>query len=295
MKPDDRIRGVWCAMLTPITPTALLDEALFAEHAAMLLRRGVDGLAPFGTTGEGQSFSVAQRRAGLEALLAAGIPPSKIVPATGCAALQDTIALTQHAVESGCRGALVLPPFFFKNIGDEGVVTSYRRLIEGVGDNRLRIYLYHIPQVTGVPIGFSAIERLVAEFSDVIAGVKDSAGNLEHSLALVRRFRTLNILVGNEPHLPDLLAAGGAGTICGIAHDAHTDAERQEQLAFLRELFAALEPHSLMPALKGIRALLGSEPRWLKVMPPLVALDDPARARLKEDIDALGETQPVTA
>ena len=292
-------------MLTPITPTGLLDEALFAEHAAMLLRRGVDGLAPFGTTGEGQSFSVAQRRAGLEALLAAGIPPSKIVPATGCAALQDTIALTQHAVESGCRGALVLPPFFFKNIGDEGVVTSYRRLIEGVGDNRLRIYLYHIPQVTGVPIGFSAIERLVAEFPDVIAGVKDSAGNLDHSLALVRRFPTLNILVGNEPHLPDLLAAGGAGTICGIAnlyaerlrrlHDAHTDAERQEQLAFLRELFAALEPHSLMPALKGIRALLGSEPRWLKVMPPLVALDDPARARLKEDIDALGETQPVTA
>src|SRR5205823_13283043 len=127
--------------------------------------------------------------------------------------LQDTIARSPHEVEIGCRGALDLTPFFFKNIGDEGVVTSYRRLIEGVGDNRLRVYLYHIPQVTGVPIGFSAIERLVAEFPDVIAGVKDSAGNLDHSLALVRRFPMLNILVGNEPHLPDLIAAGGAGKI----------------------------------------------------------------------------------
>ena len=305
MKPDDRILGVWCAMLTPVTPTGLLDGALFSEHAAMLLRRGVDGLAPFGTTGEGQSFSVAQRRAGLEALLAAGIAPSRIVPGTGCAAMHDTIGLTRHAIESGCRGVLVLPPFFFKNIGDEGVVTSYRRLIEGVGDNRLRIYLYHIPQVTGMPIGHPAIERLVAEFPDVIAGVKDSAGNLEHSLALVRRFPTLNILVGNELHLPDLLAAGGAGTICGIAnlyperlrrlHDARTDAERREQLAFLRELFAALEPHSLMPAVKTIRALLGGELRWLNVMPPLVALDDASRARLTAAVETLVRTEPVTA
>jgi 4-hydroxy-tetrahydrodipicolinate synthase len=305
LKHTDPIRGVWCAMLSPVTSTATLDVALFREHAVMLLGRGVDGLAPFGTTGEGQSFSVAQRRAGVDALLEAGIPAERIMPGTGCAALAETIELTRHAVESGCRGALVLPPFFFEGVGDAGVLASYRGLIEGIGDNRLRIYLYHIPQVTGVPISAAATERLVSEFPDVIAGVKDSAGNLEHSLALVRRFPTLNILVGHEPHLPDLLAAGGAGTICGLSnlypdvlrrlHDATTDRERHDEVAFLRELLAALKPHSPIPAMKAIRALQRGELRWRNVMPPLVPLDDASQIRLKASVDALGKTQPVAA
>jgi 4-hydroxy-tetrahydrodipicolinate synthase len=305
VKNADRIRGVWCAMLTPVTANATVDLALFNNHARMLLSRGVDGLAPFGTTGEGQSFSVAQRRAGVDALLAAGIPAERIMPGTGCAALADTIELTSHAVENGCRGVLVLPPFFFEGVGDDGVLASYRGLIEGVGDNRLRIYLYHIPQVTGVPIGAAAIERLVTEFPDVIAGVKDSAGNLEHSLALVRRFPTLNILVGHEPHLPDLLAAGGAGTVCGLSnlypdvlrrlHDATTDRERHDELAFLRELLAALKPHSPMPAMKAIRALQSGEPRWRNVMSPLVSLGDTAQVRLKASVEALSKMQPVAA
>jgi 4-hydroxy-tetrahydrodipicolinate synthase len=287
-------------MLSPVTPARTLDVAMFREHARGLLSRGVDGLAPFGTTGEGQSFSVAQRRAGVDALLAAGIPASRIMPGTGCAALADTIELTRHAIEAGCRGVLVLPPFFFPGITDEGVVSSYRALIEGVADDRLRVYLYHIPQVTGVPIGAAAIERLISEFPQSIAGVKDSAGNLEHSLSLVRRFPTLNILVGYEPHLPDLLAAGGAGTVCGLSnlypevlrrlHDAKTDAERGEELAFLRELLAALKPHSLMPAMKTIRALQTGDARWRNVMPPLVPLDETGQAWLKTSVDTLIQT-----
>lgn len=292
-------------MLSPVTSTATLDVALFREHAAMLLARGVDGLAPFGTTGEGQSFSVAQRRAGVDALLAAGIPAERIMPGTGCAALADTIELTRHAIESGCQGVLVLPPFFFEAVGDDGVLASYRGLIEGVGDNRLRIYLYHIPQVTGVPISAAAIERLISEFPEVIAGVKDSAGNLEHSLVLVRRFPTLNILVGHEPHLPELLAGGGAGTVCGLSnlypdvlrrlHDATTDRERHDEVAFLRELLAAMKPHSPMPAMKAIRALQSGEPRWRNVMPPLVALDEQSQARLKASFAAFAAAQPVAA
>ena len=113
-----------------------------------LFAAGVDGIALFGTTGEGQSFSVAQRRRGLDALLAAGIPPQRVVAGTGCAAIADTIELTRHAVGSGCAGALVLPPFFFKGLSDEGIYASYARLIDGVADARLRLYLYHIPQVT---------------------------------------------------------------------------------------------------------------------------------------------------
>ena len=300
MNINDRIRGVWCAMLSPVTERKTLDVALFQDHAKKLLARGVDGVAPFGTTGEGQSFSVAQRRSGVDALLAAGISASKIMPGTGCAALADTIELSRHAIQTRCRGVLVLPPFFFPGISDEGVVASYRALIEGVADDRLRIYLYHIPQVSGVPIGASAIERLIREFPAIIAGVKDSEGNLEHSLSLVHRFPELSIFVGYEPHLPDLLAAGGAGTVCGLAnlypevlrrlHDAKTPTERDDEIAFLRELLAALQPHSLIPAMKAVRALQAGDARWRSVMPPLVPLDEAGQARLKASVDAFAPT-----
>jgi len=305
VKETDRIRGLWCAVLSPVTPDRTLDVAMFREHAAGLLGRGVDGLAPFGTTGEGQSFSLAQRRAGVDALLESGIPAARIVPGTGCAALADTIELTRHAIDAGCPGVLLLPPFFFPGIGDDGVVESYRALIEGVADDRLRIYLYHIPQVTGVPIGVEAIERLVRDFPGIIAGVKDSAGSLEHSLALVRRFPTLSIFVGHEPHLANLLAAGGAGTVCGLAnlyperlrrlHDAKTETERREGVTYLRELIAALQAHSLMPAIKAVRALQAGDARWRNVMPPLICLDGAAQAQLEAAIDTLNRKQPIAA
>src|SRR5512143_2804360 len=174
---EPRIRGVWCATLTPLDANGDVDRARLRDHAQMLLARGVDGIAPFGTTGEGPSFSTAERRAGLDALIESGIDARRIAPATGCAALVDAVELTRHAVQTGCIGALVLPPFFFKDIDDEGVFASYAKLIERVGDARLRIYLYHIPQVSGVPIGYGAIERLLGAFPGVIAGVKDSAGD----------------------------------------------------------------------------------------------------------------------
>jgi 4-hydroxy-tetrahydrodipicolinate synthase len=260
----------------------------------MLFAAGVDGIAPFGTTGEGQSFCVAERRHGVDALIAAGIDARRIAPATGCAAIAETIELTRHAVEAGCIGALVLPPFFFKNIGDDGVFASYARLIEGVNDSRLRVYLYNIPQVTGVPIGHGAIERLIAKFPGVIAGIKDSSGDLANSLELVRRFPSLNVMVGHEPHMPKLLAAGGVGTICGLAnlfpdvlrrlHDSPGDGETLE---FVQRLIETLKPYSLMPAIKGVRAILSGDPNWYAVREPLIPLDDGAKRSLAAAVGAL--------
>src|SRR5206468_6409612 len=136
----------------------------------------------------------------------------------GCAALPETSELTRHAVACGCAGALVLPPFFFKDVGDDGVYASFARVIDRVADARLRLFLYHIPQVSGVPIGDAAIARLAASYPSVLAGVKDSECNLEHSLRLLASFPKLPIFVGFEPHLPAARAAGGVGTICGIAN-----------------------------------------------------------------------------
>jgi len=283
------VRGVWCAMLTPLDRDGGVDHARFAGHARTLLAQGVDGVVPFGTTGEGQSFSTAERAAGLTALLAAGIPADRVVVATGCAALTETIALTRQGVESRCAGCLVLPPFFFKDVSDTGLFAWYAQMIEAVADPRLRVFLYHIPQVTGVPISVDLVARLATAFPGIIAGVKDSAGDWAHTSALLERVPQLAILVGHEPHLPRLLRAGGAGTICGVANvypalvrallSPDVTATDEKRIATFIEI-AFRQP--FLPAFKAIVAARTGDPGWLAVRPPLVALADGARTALQD-------------
>jgi 4-hydroxy-tetrahydrodipicolinate synthase len=283
----DRIRGVWCATLTPLDATGAPDARMLAAHIERLFAAGVDGVAPFGTTGEGQSFSVAQRRGGLDALLAAGIPPTRIVAGTGCAAIADTIELTRHAVGAGCAGALVLPPFFFKDPSEEGIYASYARLIDGVADSRFRLYLYHIPQVTSVPIPHDVISRLVTTYPGVLAGIKDSEGNWSHTRNLLERFRSLSVFVGHEPHLPAALAAGGAGTICGVAnlyprlvrrlYDHALTSSAKDDLARVEAFVALVGRVPIFAAFKALLAELTGDPKWETLCPPLVPLDRDAR------------------
>jgi 4-hydroxy-tetrahydrodipicolinate synthase len=292
------VQGVWCAVLTPFDAAGLTDSARLARHVRRILAAGVDGIALFGTTGEGQSLSLKERREGLDALLAAGIAPSRIVAATGCASLPETIALTRHAVESNCAGALVLPPFFFKAVTDEGVFASYARLIDGVGDARLPLYLYHIPQVSGVAISSSVIERLAIDYPGVLMGVKDSECNLDHTRRLLSRFGDLAIFVGFEPHLPAALAAGGAGTICGIAnlfprllrrlHDNALTADYHDDLKRVEAFIAALERYPLFAAFKALQAELTDDDGWAALRPPLVVLNSEARRAWLADVAASG-------
>jgi 4-hydroxy-tetrahydrodipicolinate synthase len=279
--------GVWCATLTPLEADGRPDHARLAAHIQRLFAAGVDGIALFGTTGEGQSFSVAERLAGLEALLDAGVDPARIIAGTACAALPETIELTRHAVACGCAGALVLPPFFFKDVSDEGVYASYARVIDTVADARLRLFLYHIPQVTGVPIANAVVARIAAAYPTVLAGIKDSECNLEHSLRLLASFPDLAIFVGFEPHLPAARAAGGAGTICGVANlyprlvrrlfDRALEADHREDLARVERFVAALEPFPLFAAFKALQAALTGDAGWNALRPPLVPLDSPKR------------------
>ena len=291
-------RGVWCATLTPLGGDGRPDHARLAAHVRRIFAAGVDGIALFGTTGEGQSFSVAERRAGLEALLASGIEPARVLAGTGCAALPETIELTRHAVTCGCAGALVLPPFFFKDVVAEGVYASYARIIDEIGDARLRMYLYHIPQVSGVAIPDEAIARLVQSYPALIAGVKDSECNLEHSLRLLAAFPKLSIFVGFEPHLPAALAAGGAGTICGIAnldprlirrlYDHAGDPGHGQDLAVLERFVSVLDAYPLFPAFKALQADLTDDPAWNALRPPLVPLQSTAREAWLAAVAACG-------
>ena len=287
MTPTHPVRGLWCAMLTPLDRNGGVDHSRLAAHARALLAKGIDGVAPFGTTGEGQSFGVGERAAGLSALLASGIPANRLVAATGCAALSETITLTRHGVQSGCAACLVLPPFFFKDVSDEGLFAWYARLIDAVGDSRLRVLLYHIPQVTGVPLSIDLVARLATSFPGVIAGVKDSSGDWTNTAALLARVPQLAILVGHEPHLPRALSAGGAGTICGVANvypaivralfsPNVTPADEQRIATFIDIAFR----QPFLAAFKAIVAAQTGDAGWHALCPPHLPLDEGQRRTL---------------
>jgi 4-hydroxy-tetrahydrodipicolinate synthase len=298
MSPNEPLQGLWCATLSPLDKRGAFDGARLATHAQRLFAAGVDGIAPFGTTGEGQSFSVAERRAGLDALIEAGIAPRRMLAATGCAALPDAIELTRHALAAGCAGALVLPPFFFKDVTDEGIYAAYAALIDGVGDNRLRLYLYHIPQVSGVGLSVAMVSRLAAAYPVVVAGVKDSSGSFDNSRELVAALPQLSIFVGHEPHLPALRKLGGAGTICGIAnlyprlmrrlYDSSLDSSPGGELPLIESVIAALMRFPIFGALKSLQAELSGDASWRALRAPLLPLSTADARALNQAVAAAG-------
>jgi 4-hydroxy-tetrahydrodipicolinate synthase len=286
-------------MLTPLTDTLAIDTPRFVAHARALLDAGCTGVTPFGTTGEGPSFSVDERRGAVDALVAGGVPAERVLVSTSCAALPEVVALTRHALAIGAHGCLMLPPFYLKSVPDEGVVEAYRWVIDRVADPRLRLYLYHIPQVSGVALSHTVIRTLKRLYPQIIVGVKDSAGQREHSLELASAFiDRVMVYVGNEPDLQTLCARGSAGAVSGLANmmprlvqrlvsqfDA-ADAPRDQQRVLA--LLDILGGYALIPALKGVMALLHDDPAWLRMRPPLLALSQAQYDRLAVQIRAYG-------
>jgi 4-hydroxy-tetrahydrodipicolinate synthase len=281
------LSGLWCATLTPLNPAGGIDHERLAAHVGELIGCGVDGIVLFGTTGEGPSFSVAERTAALDELLTAGIPNSRLAVATGCPALPDTVTLIRHALASGCPRCLVLPPYFWKDLDDNGLFDYYAALIEAVCDPRLRLYLYHIPELSAVPIQPELLARLDAAYPGIIAGIKDSGGDFSHTRTLQQCAPDLAVLTGHESDVADLMRAGGAGTICGAANllpgvmaalvrlDASAGAEPR-----IRSFLEIVHPYPFVPAFKAILAAQRADDAWLAVRPPLRPLPDDARRTL---------------
>ena len=283
------IRGVWSASLTPLESDGRIAHDLLAKHCRDLFARGCAGITLFGTTGEGQSFSVAERKDALERLLAAGISPAQVTVGTGCAALPDTAELTRHAAGLGVAGVLALPPFFWREPGDEGVYAAFAKLVELIGGTKTRLLLYHIPQVTGVPVPPAVVARLAKEFPGLVAGVKDSSGNWDNTVALLK-IPGLTILVGHEPYLPRAIKAGAAGTICGLGnyrpelirrlHDSAGKAEEGRLVEVVNKLVQLVTGVPFVPAIKTLMAAESGEQRWLNVRAPLLAPPEAERRRL---------------
>lgn len=292
--PSPPLRGVWAAALTPFHADLTLDHARLVRHVRRLLDRGCDGVVLFGTTGEAASCSVDERRAALAAVAEAGVSMHRVVVGTGCCAVPDTAVLTADAADAGAAAVLMLPPFYYPAPSEEGVAAAFDAVLQRVGDARLRVLLYHIPQVSGVPFTHALVERLRAAHPKAVAGIKDSTGDRAHTLALRRAFPDLAVFAGTEALLLDVVRARGAGCISATANltsplAAEVYARRDEPAAdaLQARLTARRTALTATPPIATLKALLArrtGEPDWAVVRPPLTPLSaadaDAAEARL---------------
>lgn len=299
MSGEARICGVLAPVVTPFASDLAPDVGRFLRHCRWLLDQGV-GLAVFGTNSEANSLGIDERIELLDRLVAAGADPARMMPGTGTCALTDSVRLTAHAVKLGCAGTLMLPPFYYKGVTDDGLYRSYSEIIERVGDARLRIYLYHIPPVSQVPLSLALIERLLRDYPGTVAGVKDSSGDWSNSKAMLDRFAGagFDVFVGSESLLLANLRHGGNGCISATANvnpsaihrlygqwqTADADA-MQRGLDRVRAIF---ERYPMIPALKHAIAHWGRDPAWARVRPPLVELPDAQSSSLVADLVASG-------
>ncbi len=301
----DKLRGVLAAALTPLKGDLSPDHAAMIEHFRWLLTRGCDGVAVLGTTGEANSFSLGERLEILEALGASGLDPGRLIVGAGCCAMPDTVRLTTAALALGAAGVLVLPPFYYKGVSEDGLFAAYAEIIERVGDNDLRIYLYHFPRMTGIDMSLGLIERLAAAYPGTVVGIKDSSGDWPNTEAICRALPQFRVFAGSEQFLLPTLRAGGAGCIsattnvtCHLAAKLYRrwrgpEADAlQEELTRVRLLVQRLP---LIPALKQVMAERQGRPGWLNMRPPLMRLDEDQARGLLAELEDAGFILPAAA
>lgn len=295
------LSGVFAPVLTPFKADLSVDKQAHLLFCRWLLANNA-GLAVFGTNSEANSLSVNERLELLDNLLAGGIPASRLVPGTGACALPDSVLLTQAAVNAGAAAVLMLPPFFYKNVSEEGVFASYAEVIDRIGDSRLKILLYHIPQFSGVPITLGLIERLVARYPDTVVGLKDSSGVLENTLSVLREFPQLRVFCASESLLLETMRHGGAGCISACANvnpaaidnlcrnwDQSNAEGLQNALNPVRKIF---ETRPMIAALKTAAARFGGHADFATVRPPLVRFGDAPGDELMSALAAVGFAMP---
>jgi 4-hydroxy-tetrahydrodipicolinate synthase len=303
MKGEQRISGVLSPVVTPFRADLSPDADRFVRHCRWLLSQDV-GLAAFGTNSEANSLSVEERIELLDRLVADGLDPARMMPGTGCCALTDSVRLTAHVVKAGCAGALMLPPFYYKGVSDDGLFRSFAEVIERVGESRLRVYLYHIPPVAQVPITLGLVERLLKAYPQQIAGMKDSSGDWSNTKAFLDAFASggFDVFAGSETFLLQNMRHGGRGCISATAnvhpgpiarlHATWCAADADAQQARLDEIRLTFQKFPMIPALKAAIAHHGGDAAWGTVRPPLVALTKEQSTALIAELEQRKFTMP---
>jgi 4-hydroxy-tetrahydrodipicolinate synthase len=309
---SQRIRGVLAPVVTPFKADLSPDRQRFVRHCRWLLSQNC-GLAVFGTNSEANSMAGEERSTLLDALVAAGIDPSRMMPGTGCCSITETVELTAHAVKHGCAGVLMLPPFYYKEVSEEGLYRYFSEVVQRVGDTRLKIYLYHIPPVAIVGVTPKLVERLLKTYPNAIAGMKDSSGDWNNTKTCLDAFAKngLDVFVGSESFLLANMRNGGAGTISATAnvnpaaihklYKEHADASptelttQQARLNVVREVFSSRRFPSMIAALKQAIAIYVNDPEWTRLRPPLVELTTEQADLLAAELKAIGFAMPGIA
>jgi 4-hydroxy-tetrahydrodipicolinate synthase len=300
---SQRIRGVLSPVVTPFKADLAPDPERFIRQCRWLLSQNV-GLAVFGTNSEANSLSVEEKIDLLDRVVGAGLDPARMMPGTGHCALTDSVRLTAHAVKLGCRGVLMLPPFYYKGVSDDGLFRSFAEVIERVGESRLRVYVYHIPPVSQVPITLGLVERLLKAYPTQTAGMKDSGGDWKNTEVFLDSFAKsgFDVFAGSETFLLQNMRAGGAGCISATAnvhpgpivrlYDTWRAVDADQQQARLDEIRGVFSKFPMIPALKAAIAHYGGDAPWATVRPPLVALTPEQAKALVTELEAKKFTMP---
>jgi len=282
-------KSVYSAVLTPFKKDLTIDTKLFISHCEFLLKNNIS-LAPLGTTGEANSISVSEKIDLIKTLANSDLPKEKIIIGTGNTSFVDAALLTKTAVENKIYSVLLLPPFYYKNVSDEGIYQYYKEIINIVKSNNLRVFLYNIPQVSGVTISIDLVNRLKKEFSDLITGIKDSSGNFENTKKY-KEIKNFIVYPGSEKFLYDGLHIGCSGCISATTNvnieaaklinsfDKSEGESINTKIKAVRDVF---EKYPVIPALKATK--IKEESNWLNIRPPLVALSDQQRSNLAKDL-----------
>ena len=299
MLRDALFGGVNAAVLTAMNADLSVDIDRMTAHSRWLLANGCNNLAILGTTGEANSLGISERIAVMEGLVERGIPATRLLPGTGTTALTDTVLLTRRAAELGCRGALLLPPFYYKNPSDDGLFAYFAEVIQRTGGD-IKLYLYHFPQQAVVGFGVPLIARLLGAFPGVVKGIKDSSGDYANSKAYADHFAKdgFEVYAGDDSLLRPMLQVGGAGCItaaanvnCAIGAEvyANWDAAGGEQAQLmLTATRKAVTSVPLIPGLKSLVARNTGDGRWTAIRPPHLKLTTAQEAALFAAFDASG-------
>jgi len=304
MSQSPRIKGILSPVVTPFNSDLSPHTQRFIAHCKWLLSQNC-GLAVFGTNSEANSLGYEERASLLDALIAAGVDASRMMPGTGCCSITETVKLTSQAVKQGCAGVLMLPPFYYKGVSEEGLYRHFSEVVQRVGDARLRIYLYHIPPVAVVGITPGLVERLLKAYPNAIAGMKDSSGDWNNTKVFLDGFARsgFDVFVGSEGFLLANMRNSGVGTISATAnvnpaaiHKLYTEwknadaDEQQQKLNVTRDAFG--KKYLMIGALKQGIAIYANDPAWAKVRPPLVELTADQAKSLEAELKQIGFTMP---
>jgi 4-hydroxy-tetrahydrodipicolinate synthase len=298
--------GVNAAVLTPMNADFSVDLDRMAGHCKWLLANGCKGLGVLGTTGEANSLGISERIEVLEGLVSRGVPAAKMMPGTGTTAISDTVLLTKHAEALGCPGALLLPPFYYKNPSDDGLLAYFNEVIQRVGGS-VKIYLYNFPQQSAVPFSVGFLERLLKANPGKVKGIKDSSGNYENGLSYVEAFARdgFEVYAGDDSLLKPLLEKGSAGCItaasnvnCSVGAVVYANWRNDKGAAAHEVLSATRKAVISVPLISGLKALVArntGDSRWLTIRPPHLPLSEAQAAALFSVFDASGITLPKAA